>query len=37
MRAELLVEPGVVAFVEEKEVVGGQQRLAVANRSRARW
>jgi hypothetical protein len=34
MRAELLVEPGVVALVEEKEVVGRQELFPVARRSR---
>ena len=34
MRAELLVEPGVVAFVEEKEIVGREELLPVAWRSR---
>ncbi len=35
VRAELLVEPRVIALVEEKEVVGRQERLAVPDRSRA--
>jgi len=34
MRAELLVEPGVVALVEEKEIVGRQELFPVARRSR---
>ena len=36
MGAELLVEPGVVALVEEKEVVGREELFPVARRSRRR-